>query len=198
MKKSRDQRWQFDALQLSALVLVVAVSAGLMGLTAHDRSQAMSVADIVTPPAVQVELANEQPTKIIDRDDQWIGRLKLSTESAAPVTITDLLFNAQGTVSGKFIRFINSHPLTLASNGVTVGAGSEWGFIDGAIQQRVTFDPPLSLDVLHPAMLDIHIDMYEETEETISLWLMDVISPTPISLTGVPIQTPLLAAKSAF
>jgi len=186
--------WYFDYLQLSAVVLVIAVSWGLNWL-AVSPIQAENVDGDQTGAVLQVELPATQPTQIVQLEDQWIARFKLSTESVDPLTVNGLVFWLQGTLQTEVLRYPGLFPLSLSSiddAGIS-GKGEIWQNIDGYITQEVLFDQPVKISFAKPIQIDVHMDLQQRYQDTVEVWLAKVLSATPTQ--GLPIESILLEVK---
>jgi len=197
MKKSTKTSWRFDWLQVSAVVLVVAMSAFLIGSSDYDASQASEIYDLKTPSSVQVELTESQPTQIVQDSHQWVGRFKITTENSDPVIISSLTFSPQGTLEYQIIRLLTRYPLTLTDNGNVLGVGQTWLYDDRATQ-TVEFNQPVSIDVSHPLVVDVATDLNNQVEETFGVTLIKVGTTLPINIHGAPIAGKLLEIQERF
>lgn len=197
IKKSPRTAWNVDWLQVSAVVLVVAMSASLMGLVSYNQSQATSIYNLKVAPTVQVELADSQPIQIIQSEHQWLARFKITTESSEPVVVSGVTFSPRGTLESQIIQLLTRYPLVLTSNGSELGRGQTWLYSD-RITQTVKFNQLTSLDVLHPLIVDVATDLNNQTEETFGVTLVDVVAVDPISLHGAPIEGRLFEVQERF
>ncbi len=191
---NKEVTWHFDYLQLSAVVLVIAVSWGLNWL-AVSPIQAENVAGDQTGAVLQVELPATQPTQIVQLEDQWIARFKLSTESVDPVIVKGLVFWLQGTLQTEVLRYPGLFPLELSSidDATISGKGEIWKYIDGYIVQEVLFDQPIKVSFAEPIQIDVHMDLQHRYQDTVGVWLAKVLSVAPAQ--GLPIQSILLEVE---
>ena len=183
--------WRLDWLQVSAVVLVVAMSAFLMTAFSQSSSFASDIYNQKVPPFVQVELSDTQPNLIIQTENQWLGRFKITTDSSDPVILSNITFSPQGTLEPQIIQWLVRYPLTLTSNGVMVGIGQTWLY-DDRVTQTVSFNRQVSVDVLHPILIDVSTDLNNQVEETFGITLVEVGSNLPIDLHGAPVAGRLL------
>jgi len=186
--------WRWDYLQLAAVVLAIVVSWGLNGLAA-SLTQAEQVAGDQTGPVLQVELPATQPSQIVQLEEQWIARFKLSTESVDPIVVNGLVFWLQGTLQAEVLRYPNLFPLSLSSiDDISIfGKGEIWKYMDGYILQEVLFDQPIKVSFAKPIQIDVHMDLQQRYQETVGVWLAKVLSVAPTQ--GLPIESILLEVK---
>lgn len=197
MKKISRSPWNFDWLQISAVVLVVAMSAALMGLVSQDQSQAISIYDLKVPAYVQVELADSQPPQIIQAENQWLARFVISTESADSVQVNSITFSARGTLMNQILHLLTQYPLTLMHQGIEIGKGETWLY-DDRFSHMVSLDQPFGLDVLHPLVVDVSTDLNNQAEETFGVTLVSIGTDSPISLYGAPVEGKLMEIQERF
>ncbi len=186
--------WRFDYLQLVAVILVIAVSWGLNWL-AVSPTQAENVAGDQTGPVLQAELSATQPSQIVQLENQWIARFKLSTESVDPIVVNGLVFWLQGTLQAEVLRYPGLFPLELSSinDGGISGKGEIWKYIDGYIAQEVLFDQPIKISFAKPIQIDVHMDLQQRYQATVGIWLAKVLSVAPAQ--GLPIESILLEVE---
>lgn len=189
MKRSLQSSWSFDWLQVSAIALLVIISASLMGLADSDRSQA-GIYDLKTPLAVQAELTSTQPPYLVQNADQWVARFRLTAETNEPVNITSLSFYPQGSLLSSINRYLTLYRLYVTSQTKVVGRGETWlRSDDGYLIQTVTLDQPVTVDYLHPLEFDVYVDSLQyQYNQTFGIFLAGVTSDTPISVTGLPLS----------
>ncbi len=184
--------WRLDFLQVAAVGLVVILGFSLTALVSSQNSTAQTKPG----PVIQAELAETQPSQIIQDRNQWLARFKFSTESIDPVAVEGLVFYPQGTLQFQINRYLTVYPLTVRINSQLVGKGESWLRQDGYLVQEVRFAHPLKVDLLHPVQVDVYADLLGQYQETFGLGLMSVESSVPIQ--GPPLQGKLFEIKERF
>lgn len=188
--------WHLDWLQVSAVALVFVLALFFLGLFSNDQSGAMNIAEVKPIPVIQAELGETQPQRLIQREEQWLARFKLSTESIDPVTVTGLVFYPQGSLQNQIIFYLRRYPLSVMSRGKLLGKDETWLRDNGYITQEVSLDIPLKIDALHPIELDVYTDLLGQYQETFGLWLSKVVSEA--STKGLPLQGKLYEVQERF
>lgn len=191
---NKSTTWRLDYLQILAVILTVGMSWGLSSVN-PSGVKAESVAGDQTGPVLQVELPATQPSQIVQLEDQWIARFKLSTESVDPIIVNGLVFWLQGSLPAEVIRYPGLFPLTLSSiddEGI-FGKGETWSHTGDYILQEVLFDQPIKISLAKPIQIDVHLDLQNRYQATVKIWLGEVLGPT--SVRGLPLESKMLEVK---
>jgi hypothetical protein len=144
---------------------------------------------------LQAELSATQPSQIVQLEDQWIARFKLSTESVDPIVVDGLAFWLQGTLQAEVLRYPGLFPLALSSiddAGIS-GKGEIWKYVDGYVLQEVLFDQPVKISLAKSIQIDVHMDLQQRYQATVGIWLAKVMSVAPAQ--GLPIESILLEVE---
>jgi len=186
--------WQFDWLQITAVILVVILAILVDGNLASPDLKAQDIAKTV--PVVTGELSDAQPQQIVQRKYQRIAQFKITTESTNPVSITGLTFSTRGTLSYQIIMLLGRYRLVTTCEDVELGRGLTWLYQDSDyLAQTVNFTQPFDLDILHPFVVDISTDLINQYNETFGISLIDIITSEPVELHGLPIEAKLFEVK---
>jgi len=189
--------WRLDHLQILAVILTVGISWGLNSLD-YNTMKAKNVAGERIGPIIQAELSDIQPSLILQQENQWIARFKLSTKSVDPITINGLAFYLNGTLGSQIVRYPSLYPITISvvGNSELSGQGETWIYQDGYIKQEILFNEPVKISSILPLQVDAYVDLRGQSEQSIGLWLSNVITDAIVE--GLPVESILLEIHDRF
>ncbi|MEA1909454.1 MAG: hypothetical protein U9M89_00260 [Patescibacteria group bacterium] len=181
-----------------SLALAVVVGSFLSTLAVQNPTTVVA-GDNVSKGAVYVSLNTNQPTTLVDKNDQWLARFDINSDITRSVSVTGATFYLVGTLQRQVISFPTLHSLTITSpNDVDFEVtGEEWVYDGTYIKQTIEFDEPFIVDIYNEASIDVYMDLAGEEHETVGIILAELESNQDLG--GLPQEGKLFSvAEGGF
>lgn len=167
VKKGRTKKELLRSHWLSlGILLILALSLGSYLYQGKAKAEAT--------PQLIVSLADEQPSIVIQSQDELVARFDLYNATEGAAQISSLHFYPRGNMQRSLRRFPGLLPLTVKAGGETLGRGDKWIFGFGQVYQEVQLGSPLQLGPQERLTLDIYTDLSGRRGSTFGLDLTGV------------------------